>query len=223
MTDTEDTKTVAALYVQTNGCYFNVPGVDPWDEVRDARMYGGPWPVVTHSPCQRWGRFWKGQPGNINKGKVERKGDDGGCFKCALSDVRRWGGVAEHPEGSHAWAHFGLTKPPRSGGWVPADDLGGWTCRVEQGQYGHIHPKPTWLYVFGLSEEDLPDLRWGVHPVTDDMFPAKAVAKHGMAYCRRAGLMAFMGGGKDSKARIATPIAFRDLLIQIARSTDTRK
>lgn len=36
---------VAALYVAKDGAYFGVPGVDPWDEVRDARRYAGPWLV----------------------------------------------------------------------------------------------------------------------------------------------------------------------------------
>jgi len=209
---------IAALYVQTGGSYYNLPGVIPFDKDDDARMYGGPWPVVCHTPCTRWGRFWKGQPGNIKKGKVERKGDDHGCFKCGLYDTQKYGGVMEHPEGSHAWAHFGLTKPPRQGGWVKADENGGWTCRVEQGQYGHYCPKGTWLVVYGVAFEDLPDLRWGVHPVKDEDFPPEVVAKHGIEYCRRAGIMAFKGGGKDSTPRIATPPEFRDVLIGIARS-----
>ena len=33
--------TVAALYVQTGGCYFDLPDVDPWDEAQDARLYAG--------------------------------------------------------------------------------------------------------------------------------------------------------------------------------------
>ena len=49
--------TVAALYVETNGSYFGLPGVDPWDEPRDARLYAGPHPVVAHPPCQRWGQM----------------------------------------------------------------------------------------------------------------------------------------------------------------------
>ncbi|WP_209320227.1 hypothetical protein [Leisingera caerulea] len=207
---------IAALYVQTGGSYFNLPGVQPWDEEEDARMYGGPFPVVAHPPCQRWGKMWKGQPGNIKRGHIERKGDDGGCFKSALFDVRRFGGVLEHPEHSHAWAHFGLTKPPRKGGWVKADEFGGWACRVEQGQYGHFCPKPTWLYAFGI--DPLPELRWGVNPVRDEDFPAWAVERHGIEYCRKAGLMAFKGGGKDSTPRIATPPEFRNLLIDMARS-----
>jgi hypothetical protein len=51
---------VAALYVTKGGCYFGLEGVDPWDEARDARTYAGPWPVIAHPPCQRWGRFWHG-------------------------------------------------------------------------------------------------------------------------------------------------------------------
>jgi hypothetical protein len=46
---------IAALYVETDGAYFGVPGVDPWDEARDARRYAGPHPIVAHPPCQRWG------------------------------------------------------------------------------------------------------------------------------------------------------------------------
>jgi len=211
-------RVISALYVAKGGPYFGLEGVEPYDEERDARTYMGPHPVVAHPPCQRWGRFWKGQPGNIKRGRVERKGDDGGCFKSALFDVRRFGGVLEHPEGSNAWDAFGIIKPPRTGGWVKADDCGGWTCRVEQGQYGHYCPKPTWLYACGVDR--LPELKWGVHPVRDEDFPPKAVAKHGIEYCRRAGIMAFKGGGKDSAPRIHTPPAFRDTLIAIARDAN---
>lgn len=30
------TLTIAALFVETGGCYFGIDGVDPWDEARDA-------------------------------------------------------------------------------------------------------------------------------------------------------------------------------------------
>ena len=129
-------RTVAALYVQTGGCYFGLPGVDPWDEARDARRYAGPWPAVAHPPCQRWGRMYFGQPLTVKRTGVRQKlGDDGGCFEAALTVVRTSGGVIEHPKGSHAWKFFGLNEPPEEGGWVP-DGHGGWTCCVEQGRYG---------------------------------------------------------------------------------------
>ena len=43
-----DAAMVAALYVQRGGSYYGIPGVDPWDEQRDARGYDGPFPVVAH-------------------------------------------------------------------------------------------------------------------------------------------------------------------------------
>ena len=116
---------IAALFVQTNGVYFNLSDVDPWDKERDARLYNGPFAVVSHPPCARWGRYWSGGPSS----RVRRvKGDDDGCFAAALHFVRTWGGVLEHPEASSAWAAHDLLTPPRCGGWIMADWQGGWTC-----------------------------------------------------------------------------------------------
>jgi hypothetical protein len=206
-------QTIAALYVETGGSYFGLLGVDPWHEARDARRYAGPHPVVAHPPCQRWGKMWAGQPLWIKRtGQRKVKGDDGGCFASALAAVRRWGGVLEHPWGSHAWPHFGLNTPPRKGGWIMADFHGGWTCCVEQGRYGHYARKPTLLYAVGC---DLPDLEWGE---SEPRFPEWAIEKHGLPYCKRAGELAFKGGGTDSSPRISTPEPFRDLLLSMARS-----
>jgi len=214
-TNSNEIRTVSALYVQTGGAYFDLPGVDPWDEDRDARRYDGPNPVVAHPPCQRWGKMWAGSPMVIAKtGVRKKKGDDGGCFSSALSAVRKWGGVLEHPWGSHAWPHFGLRVPPRKGRWIDAGDGYGMTCCVEQGRYGHYAPKPTLLYAVGGFT---PELKWGKYKVKDSDFPDWAMEKYGREKCRRAGLLAFQGGGKNSTPRIHTPIEFRDLLLKIAR------
>jgi hypothetical protein len=150
---------IAALYVETAGSYFGIDAVDPWDEARDARQYAGPWPVVAHPPCQRWGKMWFGQPLAVKlTGKRKKLGDDAGCFEAALAAVRKFGGVLEHPWGSLAWPHFDLNTPDRAGGWIMADFLGGWTCCIEQGQYGHYARKPTLLYLFGAEP---PSLKWG--------------------------------------------------------------
>lgn len=205
---------IAALYVQKNGSYFGLNSVDAWDEERDARRYSGPWPVVAHPPCQRWGKMWFGSPLAV-KTTGERKtlGDDEGCFEHALSSVREFGGVIEHPWGSHAWPHFGLTVPERSGGWIMADFLGGWTCCVEQGQYGHYARKPTLLYVFGVDPGDLPSLRWGY---SDAKLDHAVVERMGLKRAKRLGEVGAKGGGKDSTPRIGTPPEFRELLIEIA-------
>jgi hypothetical protein len=204
---------IAALFVAKNGSYINVPGVDAWPEERDARLYRGPYPVVCHSPCQRWGKFWAGQPLHIKRtGERKVKGADGGCFEAALSAVRAYGGVLEHPCDSHAWAHFGLNKPPRAGGWVVADIYGGMTCCIEQGRYGHYARKPTWLYSWGCV---LPELDWGIGEPRLD--PA-IVERMGLKRAQRLGEVGGKGGGKDSAPRIGTPIPFRELLVSIART-----
>ena len=213
-------KTIAALYVQTGGSYFNLEGVDPWDQGRDARAYSGPYPVIAHPPCQRWGKMWAGSPSVIARTGVRKiKGDDNGCFAAALDSVRRYGGVLEHPWGSYAWAKFGINKPPREGRWIKAD-LHGWTCCVEQGRYGHYAPKPTLLYAVGC---ELPELEWGIRKIKAEDFPPAALAKYGEARCRRIGLLSFKGGGTDSTPRIATPEGFRAILIQMAKSAEKEK
>jgi hypothetical protein len=204
---------IAALYVETNGCYFGLPDIDPWDEDRDARKYAGPWSVVAHPPCQRWGKLWAGQPLYIKRTGIRKiKGDDGGCFAATLNAVRQFGGVLEHPCGSHAWAHFGLNKPPREGGWIVADFHGGWTCCVEQGRYGHYARKPTWLYAVGC---ELPELDWGIG---ESRLDPSVIERMGLARAKRLGEVGSRGGGTDSSPRIGTPPVFRDLLISIARS-----
>ena len=202
---------IAALYVEKDGCYSGLAGVDPWDENRDARLYAGPYPVVAHPPCQRWGRFWHGSTRKPHQFKL---GDDGGCFAAALAAVRKWGGVLEHPADSQAWPAFNLNRPSRDGGWITADFEGGWTCYVEQGHYGHLSRKGTWLYANGTA---LPELSWGrlpqrLHPI--------AVAKYGYEKARRIGMMAMVGGKDKTKIRNATPPEFRDVLLSIARTAD---
>jgi len=198
---------IAALYVEPGGAYYGLPGVDPWDQARDARQYSGPWPVVAHPPCERWGRFWHGSPRKPHQFQL---GDDGRCFAEALAAVRRYGGVLEHPADSHAWRCYGLNRPARSGGWIPADDQGGLTCYVEQGHYGHIARKATWLYACKVTA---PELRWGTLPQRLD---PKMVERHGYEYARRKGLVSLIGGKHKKAIRNATPLEFRDLLLLIA-------
>lgn len=207
---------IAALFVAADGCYAYLPGVDPWPIGRDARLYAGPHPVVAHSPCQRWGRFWHG---STRKPHQFRMGEDDGCFAAALTAVRRFGGVLEHPADSYAWApeFFDLNRPPRSGGWVRADDVGGWTCHVEQGHYGHFSRKPTWLYAVGC---DLPHLIWGrgaqrLHPI--------ALERYGYEKARHIGMAAMIGGKDKTKIREATPLPFRDVLLGIASTARQTK
>ena len=210
---------IAALFVDPKGCYAGLPGVDAWGESRDARLYQGPFRVVAHPPCTRWCRL----AGLVEARWGHKRGDDGGCFASALASVRRWGGVLEHPAFSAAWPAHGLRKPPTGGQWVPADDVGGWTCYVEQGKYGHRAKKATWLYACGVA---LPDLRWGHEPDQKskalvswcgNRTKASAKAIVGRAW-REAPRGDFDRRDRlSSKEAAATPPDFRDLLLAMAR------
>lgn len=143
------------------------------------------------------------------------RGDDGGCFEAALASVRMWGGVLEHPKDSKAWAAFGLKKPPHRGWeWAGAGSSAGpaWTCCVSQGHYGHFSNKPTWLYVVGPRPDDL---IWGKGP---NVLPLSMVERYGYEKARRIGVMAMVGGKDKTRIREATPPAFRDVLLALARA-----
>ena len=135
----------------------------------------------------------------------------GRCFAWALLAVRNCGGVLEHPAHSLAWAHHSIAAPPLAGGWIPSNprDDGGWTCHVEQGHYGHPARKATWLYC--NSKNKAADLIWGPSP---QRLPAKRLAERGYESARRCGVVANM----STKQRQRTPLAFRDVLLSIARS-----
>ncbi len=188
--------TVAALYVEKDGVYANLPGVEVWDEARDARLYAGPWPVVAHPPCNRWGQLAR-----VNFARWGTKlGEDGGCFVAALDAVRAFGGVLEHPAHTLAWRTYGLPRP-RPGSWQQPFDDDGYVTEVSQVAYGHLARKRTWLYAYGV---DLVDLDWrepqhthvvgaGIHSGESTWAPRDEGSMH-------------------------TPVAFRDVLLEMARS-----
>jgi hypothetical protein len=114
---------VACLWIAETSVYHQMLGCDLWPESRDARLYEGPYPVICHPPCGPWGKYRSN------------------CFHSrehglrALELVHRWGGVIEHPVGSHLFRQWG--KTPLEGVTVEL---------VNQGDFGHLAVKPTLLY-----------------------------------------------------------------------------
>lgn len=194
---------IAALFVDADGVYSGLPGVEIWDESRDARKYAGPHRVVAHPPCARWCRL----AGLVEARWGHKRGDDDGCFASALASVRRWGGVLEHPAYSDAWAAFALPIPPVEG-WQRGV-CGGWSCHVEQGRYGHPAKKATWLYAFFADHFELPSLRWGVDADTKSQALVSWCGNHTKAFDKRPRLRSWEAS--------ATPIEFRETLLRIAR------
>lgn len=218
---------IAALFVQTNGVYYGLPNVDPWDEARDARTYAGPWPVVAHPPCARWSRL----AGFTEARFGYKRGEDGGCFKAALEAVHRYGGVIEHPAYSDAWRAFHLPRPSVRYGWTLGLD-GGASCYVEQGRYGLPVKKATWLYAYGV---EFSDLEWG-YTADADGDPANQTEHGGIDAWRDAfkGRVEQWRSSKDKPRgpngerrrgsnlglTSTTPPAFRDALIAMAESAN---
>jgi len=206
---------VAALFVATGGVYFGLPDVDPWDAQRDARLYAGSTPVVAHPPCERWGRYWSGGP----SARVRRKlGDDGGCFASALAAVRRCGGVLEHPEASHAFAHHGLSRPEWRAGWSDAGDGKGHVCCVAQGHYGHRARKLTWLYAVGAA---LPSLDWTI-PAPRSRLDYGFHSAAERAARREVVAPRVNASRLHARENLATPVQFRDLLLSVARTVKAK-
>ncbi len=178
------------------GCDGSGRAVDCWDASRDARLYDGPHPVVAHPPCKHWVRLahlakvgcnacaWTGplawHNGHCDNGYGDEQCDgavvsDRDCAPRAVEQVRRWGGVLEHPAGSRLWKGCELPIPdlePAPGSRMAlcgvrristvrnergdfTDDHGGYTIEVDQVEWGHVARKRTWLYLVGVPREAL--------------------------------------------------------------------
>lgn len=140
---------VAALYVRSDTIYRSIPGVGCWDRERDARLYAGSYPVVSHPPCGPWGnmRIWRRYlHEKIGWGSSEYDSDGAamGCGPIAVHQVRRFGGVLEHLAGSALWRHMGMPGPGDRN-----DSYEGYTIEIEQSDFGHRARKRTWLYIVG--------------------------------------------------------------------------
>lgn len=181
---------MAALYIDPRGPYPSIPDVECWDETRDARKYSGPWPVVAHPPCGPWGNF---------KHMCTRQ--DRELALLGVAQVRRWGGVLEHPYGSSLFGQV-LPRP----GELP-DAWGGRTFDMRQVDWGHACIKPTRLYVVGVSPSVVfAGIRFGGQPT------------HRMTNGQRGASARGDLKRASAEMRRRTPLAFAEWLVSLARS-----
>ena len=180
--------TVAALYIDPRGYYPRMLGVEWWDLSRDARLYDGPHPVVAHPPCGPWSKL-----------RHMYRGDEHDCAPRALEQVRRFGGVLEHPAESQLWRRYKLPLPHE--GYDPY----GRTIEVEQVRWGHVARKRTWLYLVGVRKRiELPPARKPTHWCSGWHDAARPIPSG-------------MKAASTEQIR-RTPPAFAEWLVSLARS-----
>ena len=126
---------IAALFVRSDSIYKSLPGVDAWDEARDARKWPGGMPCVAHPPCRGWGRLRH----MAKASEVEKS-----LALVAVNFVEENGGVLEHPHDSTLWKQLEV--------WP------GFLYPVDQRWWGHKAQKRTTLYVVGIDVRDMPPI-----------------------------------------------------------------
>lgn len=135
--------TVAVLFARADSIYKTLPECDVFDAERDARTYAGTNPIVAHPPCRAWGAFAM---------FAKPREDEKALAPWAIEQIRKNGGVLEHPNASKLWPELGLPEP----GTV--DEFGGWTLPIHQHWFGHRAEKKTRLYIVGCKPRDIPDM-----------------------------------------------------------------
>lgn len=135
--------TVAVLFARADSVYKTLPDCDVWDAERDARKWQGGAPVVAHPPCRAWGAFAM---------FAKPREDEKALAPWAVDQVRRHGGVLEHPYASKLWPELGLPEPGER------DEWGGWTLPIHQHWWGHRAEKKTRLYIVGCEPGHIPEI-----------------------------------------------------------------
>jgi hypothetical protein len=131
---------ISVLFVAKNSVYKTIPGLDCWDEERNALNWPGGNPGVFHPPCRLFCAFR-----HMSTAPIEEKR----LAFWSVKQVRQWGGILEQPARSTLWVEAHLPLPGRS-------DEYGLAIAIDQFWWGHRASKPTWLYICGM--EFAPDI-----------------------------------------------------------------
>lgn len=192
---------VAALFVDPKGVYPKLLGADAcWDEKRDARLYAGSDALILHPPCAAWCQL-----AGVREARYGYpRGEDGGLFAYALAELRRCGGVLEHPAYSKAFAAHGLPRAPRGRWMLACSEPRLWVTEISQCAYGHRARKRTWLAYVG--KQPPPDLDWS-EPYVIGTICISGAKNHVKKPTERMWT-------REAKR---TPLAFAEELIKLAR------
>lgn len=128
------------LCARRDSVYKEIPGLDVYDEDRDAFSFRGDRRVLCHPPCRLFGRL--SQFVRIDDAQAAREVALG-LFCGAV--LRGNGGVLEHPAHSRLFSLCGAPGP-------------GFIVSVPQFWFGHRALKETWLWFVGVERRALPSM-----------------------------------------------------------------
>lgn len=187
---------VAVLFAREGSVYHAFSTCDVYDQKRDARTFAGGMPIIAHPPCRTWGCL---------KAFSTAPAEEHALGPWAVAQIRRWGGVLEHPKGSSLFRECGIPRP----GCLP-DEWGGWTLEVDQFHWGHKARKRTWLYIVGTRQIPMRPWRLGE--------PTHVIDRPGSARKRERPNSAGLKPWVSNAEREQTPPEFAAWLLEVARS-----
>lgn len=180
---------ISVLFCRPDSVYKKL-GFDCWDIDRDARLWPGGNSIVCHPPCRAWGQL-----SHMSKPRPDEKQ----LAVWSIHQIRKYGGVLEHPRASKLWPSMNLPMP----GTI--DECGGFSLCVNQHWWGHRAQKKTMLYIFGIDKNDLPDI-----PISFDRIDFTVTSSIRKSSGRR------LKGRLNDKENEATPIKFAQWLCDVA-------
>jgi hypothetical protein len=126
---------ISVLCAKKDSLYKQIPGLDVWDEERNAYLFTGSNPVITHAPCAQWSRM---------KAFAHQNEFHKDLAYFCLNKILRNGGIFEHPAGSSFFKEAGITKGLYS---------------VDQSWWGFPARKRTILFFNGCKPMPFPVMR----------------------------------------------------------------
>lgn len=131
---------ISVLFARKDSIYKELCS-DVWDIQRNALNWPGGNALIAHPPCRSWGQL--AHLANPREGEKE-------LAIYSVHQIRKFGGILEHPRASRLWNHMNLPLPGN------VDEYGGFSLCVNQNWWGHKAVKNSMLYIVGIDPKEMP-------------------------------------------------------------------
>lgn len=191
-------KNFSVLFVRKDSIYKNL-GCNCYDIERNALIWPGGHPIIAHPPCRAWGKL---------KGLAKPKPGERELAIWSVEQIRKYGGVLEHPKHSTLWKEMNLPTGKN------IDEFGGFSLSIDQFWFGHKAQKSTHLYIVGIKPGLIPAMPLRFDAVEYVISTSKRNAKGHRSKAKKE---------TSKKDREATPPELAKWLIEIATIISNEK